>query len=117
VPGPLHDAVLGEVVIYVDDLPAMTRFYADTLGLRVVRRNEALAKLAAGGGAEIVLHRGRPEGACDETHGFLQFLVPDIDACAAALGVTVEDRPYGRYARLRDPEGNVVGLEQAGRAG
>lgn len=104
-------------MIYVDDLPAMTRFYADTLGLAVVRRNEALATLAAGGGAEIVLHRGRPEGACDETHGFLQFLMPDIDACAAALGVTVEDRPYGRYARLRDPEGNVVGLEQAGRSG
>jgi catechol-2,3-dioxygenase len=116
-PGPLHDAVLGEVVIYVGDLPAMTRFYAETLGLTVVRQNEALATLAAGGGAELVLHRGRPAGACDETHGFPQFVVPDIDACAAALGVTVEDRPYGRYARLRDPEGNVVGLEQASQAG
>jgi catechol 2,3-dioxygenase-like lactoylglutathione lyase family enzyme len=104
-------------VIYVDDLPAMIGFYAGTLGLTVVRQNDALATLAAGGGAVIVLHRGRPEGACDETHGFLQFLVADIDTCAAALGVAVEDRPYGRYARLRDPEGNVVGLEQSRRAG
>jgi catechol 2,3-dioxygenase-like lactoylglutathione lyase family enzyme len=112
-PGPLHDAVLGEVIVYVDDLAAMTRYYRDTLGLKVVRENAALVTLVAGGGAEIVLHQGRPAAACDETHGFVQFLVPDIDASASALGATVEERPYGRYARVRDPEGNLIGLEQA----
>ncbi|MCH7952886.1 MAG: hypothetical protein IIC25_03270 [Chloroflexi bacterium] len=30
--GPLADANVGEVIIYVRDLPAMKRFYSETLG-------------------------------------------------------------------------------------
>jgi predicted enzyme related to lactoylglutathione lyase len=123
--GPLADASLGEVVVYVDDIATMRAFYVDTLGLAVAHEAAgALVAVSGTSGATIVLHRGRPAGACAETHGYVQFLVPDIEACARALAergvdAPVERRPYGTYARFRDPEGNVVGLEQArgGRAG
>jgi predicted enzyme related to lactoylglutathione lyase len=117
--GPLAEASLGEIVIYVDDLAAMRAFYVDTLGLAVAHEAAgALVAVSGPSGATIVLHRGRPAGSCAETHSYVQFLVPDIEACSralAAVGVDapVERRPYGTYARLRDPEGNVVGLEQA----
>ena len=96
----------------------MRAFYADVLGLAVVREAPAVVTLAGATGAEIVLHEGRPAAACAETHAFVQFLVGDIDASVRELNArgvasAVADRPYGRYARLRDPEGNVVGLEQS----
>jgi catechol 2,3-dioxygenase-like lactoylglutathione lyase family enzyme len=117
--GPLAEASLGEIVVYVNDLAAMRAFYVDTLGLAVGHEVAgALVAVSGTSGATIVLHRGRPAGACAETHGYVQFLVADIEACTRALAdrgvdAPVERRPYGTYARFRDPEGNVVGLEQA----
>jgi catechol 2,3-dioxygenase-like lactoylglutathione lyase family enzyme len=117
--GPLAGASLSEIVLYVDDLAVMRAFYVDTLGLGVAHEAAgALVAVSGTSGATIVLHRGRPEAACAEVHGYVQFLVPDIEACSRALadrGVAapVQRRPYGTYARFRDPEGNVVGLEQA----
>ena len=117
--GPLAEASLGEIVVYVDDVAAMRAFYVDTLGLTVAHEVVgALVAVTGTSGATIVLHRGRPACACAETHGYVQFLVADIDAFSRALAdrgvdAPVERRPYGTYARFRDPEGNVVGLELA----
>jgi len=116
--GPLADADIGEIILYVENLAAMKEFYADVLGLSITRENPALVTLAGAAGAELVLHQGRPEGACEQTHSFIQFLVKDIHASVAGLvsqGIesAVEERPYGTYARFRDPEGNLVGIEQS----
>lgn len=116
--GPLATARLDEVILYVDDLPRMLEFYRDVLGLREQARHERLAALRGDGGAEIVLHAGRDGTTTGNKVWFPQFIVADIDTAVSGLrerGVEVgdvEERPYGRYVRFRDPEGNVVGLEQ-----
>ncbi len=118
-PGPLADANIGEIIIYVRDLPTMKRFYSETLGFRVAADRGRLVSLKGGAGAEIVLHSGRGDDATIDPHWLLQIIVEDIDKAVAELkkrGVDVggvEDRPYGRYARFVDPEGNRLGLEQA----
>ncbi len=117
--GPLADANVGEVIIYVRDLPAMKRFYSETLGFRVDADRGRLVSLKGGTGAEIVLHSGRSADATNDPHWLLQIIVEDIDKAVAELkkrgvGVSgIEDRRYGRYARFVDPEGNRLGLEQA----
>ena len=117
--GPLAGANVGEVIIYVRDLPAMKRFYSETLGFRVDADRRRLVSLKGGAGAEIVLHSGRRPDATTDPHWLLQIIVEDIDEAVAELkkrGVDVsgiEDRRYGRYARFVDPEGNRLGLEQA----
>ena len=117
--GPLADANVGEIIIYVRDLPTMKRFYSETLGFRVDADRGRLVALKGGAGAEIVLHGGRSDDATSDPHWLLQIIVEDIDEAVAELkkrGVDVsgvEDRPYGRYARFVDPEGNRLGLEQA----
>ncbi len=117
--GPLADANVGEVIIYVRDLPAIKRFYGETLGFRVDADRGRLVSLKGGAGAEIVLHSGRSADAANDPHWLLQIIVEDIDKAVAELkkrgvGVSaIEDRRYGRYARFVDPEGNRLGLEQA----
>ena len=117
--GPLAEANVGEVIIYVRDLPTMKRFYSETLGFRVEADRGRLVALTGGAGAQIVLHSGRSDDAVSEPHWLLQIIVEDIDKAVAELkkrGVEVsgiEDRSYGRYARFVDPEGNRLGLEQA----
>ncbi|MCH7483715.1 MAG: VOC family protein [Chloroflexi bacterium] len=110
---------MGEVIIYVRDLPTMKRFYSERLGFRVDADRGRLVALKGGAGAEIVLHSGRSDDATSDPQWLLQIIVEDIDEAVAELkkrGVDVsgiEDRPYGRYARFVDPEGNRLGLEQA----
>ncbi len=118
-PGPLAGANVGEVIIYVRDLPTMKRFYSETLGFQVATDRGRLVALKGDTGAEIVLHSGRSDDAASDPHWFLQIIVEDIEKAATALkkrGIDVsdiEDRPYGRYARFADFEGNRLGLEQA----
>ena len=117
--GPLADANVGEVIIYVRDLAAMKHFYGEKLGFRVAADRGRLVALKGGAGAEIVLHSGRNDDAMGDPHWLLQIIVGNIDKAVVELkkrGVDVsdiEDRPYGRYARFVDPEGNRLGLEQA----
>lgn len=116
--GPLTSANIGEVIIYVNDLERMLVFYNDTLGLELERKLERLAALKAKRGAEIVLHAGRRDETSKQPTWFLQFIVDDIEATVRGLetrGIKtskIEERPYGRYARFSDPEGNLLGLEE-----
>ena len=72
--GPLADANVGEVIIYVRDLPAMKRFYSEPLGLRVDADRGRLVSLKGGAGAEIALHGGRSADAANDPHWLLQII-------------------------------------------
>ena len=115
--GPLTQGNVSTVVVYVDDLERMTRFYRDTLGLRVEQETEHYVELRAAGGADVALHSGRADRVRDR-HWFLEFRVDDIEAAVRALrqrGVEVSEvaeRPWGKEAGFSDPEGNRLELEQ-----
>ena len=72
--GPLADANVGEVIVYVRDLPAMKRFYSETLGFRVDADRGRLVSLKGGAGAEIALHGGRSADAANDPHWLLQII-------------------------------------------
>lgn len=120
--GPLTDANIGEIVVYVRDFEGAVRFYHETLGLSLDRKAEGVAGLRGKSGAEIVLHHGRERGPADAPPWLLEFIVGDIEGAVSALrarGVDVSDvdvRPYGKYARFSDPEGNPLGLEEPPKA-
>ena len=115
--GPLANASLSTIVLYVNDLESMTAFYRDTLGLRVRVQTESYVELAAGSGADIALHAGQAPAAI-ERHWFIEFRVDDIEAAVEALrarGVDVgaiSERWWGKEAAFADPEGNRIELEQ-----
>ncbi len=115
---------LCEVILYVQEMSAMVRFYRDQLGLRVEEPADA-ADLSGEswvvfetGATKLALHSGgqqRPgEGA-----PMLVFAVADLAAARTLLverGVTLEEpfeaAPGVLVCHGRDPEGNPLALEQ-----
>ena len=103
------------VWLEVRDLAAAKRFYADVLGLPLWREEPGEA-LHFGAGTSVLSVRasgvadGPPRGA------WLVFTVGgNVDSVCQELagrGVTfekpLEDRPFGRSAMLRDPEGHEL---------
>ena len=118
---------LAYCITYVADLPAMTTFYRDILGLPVVEQNERFVAFG-GAGAPLALEAGGPppDGPrSKERHPTLsQFAVAALDLAVAALaarGVPIEGAikrgAFGALAFFRDPEGNRLALvEKSGES-
>ena len=121
---------LDGAMLFVKDLPGMTRFYADVLGLRPLETTGLPDWVEFGGdGPRFSLHaipaaiaatiriesppRARGQGGVK-----LTFSVPDVEAVLATiggLGLPVLRRPWGGTDAC-DPEGNVIGLRAASPA-
>ncbi|HVZ41204.1 MAG TPA: VOC family protein [Candidatus Kapabacteria bacterium] len=107
--------------ILVHGFQEMLTFYRDRLGLRTVYLEEGTCAFLAlsNGGPQIALYTGREHVGSTGNHWFFAFDVNGIEAVVAELqrrGLSVgpiEDVPYGRAAKLRDPEGNVIELYES----
>lgn len=111
------------VALRVRDLEATARFYRDAIGVPL--------REAGGSGEEVHREYSWTDGAYlhfalfsagpgSEARGVeLSFFVADVDeaharavAAAADVASEPEDRPWGRMAAYRDPDGNLVSLTQ-----
>ena len=117
---------LDQAMLFVKDLEAMTVFYRDLIGFRLIegtRRSDWVEFDT--GGAVFALHAIPARIARDieiatppiprETQSCkLIFMVDDLDAeraRLAAAGVAILPRPWGGWD-LVDPEGNVLGVQR-----
>jgi catechol 2,3-dioxygenase-like lactoylglutathione lyase family enzyme len=117
------------LAIQVKDLPGAVRFYADILGLKVVRRwpredggsGERSVWLSVGEGEEFIALEAcdvdRPPTPFRDPHGGLHLLALRISAHdrrgwerrLAELGIELVNRTRWTLY-VRDPEGNRIGL-------
>ena len=119
--GPLSDAKLETVFLWVRDFKRMRAFYHETLGLPMAYENPHFADLRAGG-CSIALHSERePHTRSDSWH--MEFLVKDIEAAVTELSrrgidvAPIRSESFGRITTFRDPEGNEIGLEEPSKRG
>jgi predicted enzyme related to lactoylglutathione lyase len=117
----LSGARITHLFLMVYDLDVMLQFYRDLLGMQVTHSvdNEcAFLEFTDGVGPQLAIYRGRrnrPEG---DPHWFVVVDVADIELVARTLaqrGIEVgaiQDVPYGRALKLRDPEGNTLEIHQ-----
>ena len=118
---------IDSAVLYVIDLPAMTKFYADIFGLAPIdgEHGDVWQEFHAGsfrlGLHQIpreLLGKGGPVSAVTPRERApikLVFAVSDVEnerTRLEALGVTALVRPWGG-CEVVDPEGNIFGLTQA----
>ena len=117
-------AGLLEVILYVQDMAGMVRFYRDQLGLRVEEPAD-MEDLSAehwvvldAGATKLALHSGGQQRLGEDTP-MLVFAVADIAAArtvltarGVALGDPFEAAPGVLICHGRDPEGNPLALEQ-----
>ena len=117
------DALLsgGHAIVYVSDMNAAIRFYADTLGLKLTYRFEdKFATIEAGRNLLLALHPKTPNTPDPGTKGSVTLgLIVDepIDTVIARLaqrGVRVTGRSEpGRSVDIEDLDGNVITLWEA----
>jgi catechol-2,3-dioxygenase len=117
--GPLTDAKLETVFLWVRDFKQMRAFYHETLGLPITYQNPHFADLRAGN-CSIALHSEREvHTRSDSWH--MEFLVNDIDVVVAELGrrgvevARIRSESFGRITTFHDPEGNEIGIEEPPR--
>jgi catechol 2,3-dioxygenase-like lactoylglutathione lyase family enzyme len=111
----------------VNDIPAAKRFYADTLGVRVVEIGDGLLSIQAHNGYAVLAYV-KPEHE-PAAHTILNFPVDDIEETVDRLtkaGVTFEQYASGPIktnekgiahpgpwqAWFRDPAGNILSVTQ-----
>jgi len=130
------ESALDHVGLNVADLPAMTRWYAEALGLAVefefalehVDFRGVMLRGPGGFRLELLWRSGNAAGmraadpvdaALTRGYGHMAFDVPDVDtAYAALIGAGASDRmsprpspePGVRMAYVADPEGNLLEL-------
>jgi len=112
-------------MLFVRDLPRMTSFYADVLGLKVIdeTRMDTWVEFETGS-TRFSLHAipaeiltgipppPSPPKARESNPTRLDFSVADVESERArleSLGVPILVRPWGSYDAV-DPEGNVFGI-------
>ncbi len=120
---------LMEVLLRVHDVERSVAFYRDILGLTVKPGDEARSHFEVFWGSwkpdpadllMFLIYRAdlqHPRSVCE-----IGFSVGDLDAIhAAALRASVpviaplSQKPWGRQATYRDPDGNIVAVAQAPR--
>jgi catechol 2,3-dioxygenase-like lactoylglutathione lyase family enzyme len=117
------DALLsgGHAIVYVSDMDAATRFYTDTMGLKLTYRFEnKFATLEAGRNLLLALHPKTPNTPDPGTKGSVTLgLIVDepIDAVISRLaqrGVRVPKQAEARGSvDVEDRDGNVITLWEA----
>lgn len=120
-PAALATGHVSHLFLTMADVDRMLAFYRDVLGFEVVYAEQgvcAFVRLAGSPTFQLAFYPG--EAPADRNRDwFLVVDVPDIVQAVTSLrtaGVEVgdiEDVPFGRAAKLRDPEGNVVEVHQS----
>jgi predicted enzyme related to lactoylglutathione lyase len=101
------------------DPKALSRWYRDNLGINSQGSHDPPWRTDAGITAFTPFPQNTDYFGSDTQAWMLNFRVRDLDKMAAQLqskGITVKvdpvAYPYGRFARLHDPEGNPIELWQ-----
>ncbi len=99
------------VALRTRDLARLERFYAEVLGLRVVRRDEARGSVwLDAGGAVVMIERAEPgEPAIDPgTRELVAFAVDDKEAWRGRVPPVEAETAHTLY--FRDPDGRRVAV-------
>lgn len=118
-----NDAILGVngVIVWTDDLPRMTVFYRDVLGLRPRSMRERLTNFAWGDfRLTLAVHDGVSGPSRDPERIMVNLAVADIHTAyrrLASAGVVFTRPPEresfgGWVATFHDPDGNTLQLLQ-----
>jgi catechol 2,3-dioxygenase-like lactoylglutathione lyase family enzyme len=112
----------GNVTVYVSNMDAAVRFYAETLGLKLAYRfGDHWAAVEVGKGLTIGLHPASAEmpagrrGSMSiglELSGSIHDAVQALEAKGVKFDGPVNEGKAGSFVSFRDPDGNLLYLAQ-----
>ena len=97
------------IIIFTADMPAMTRFYRDAMGLKQLADDEDWKEFSAGA-CNIALHHGKP--SLGKRPPKISFYAADVAAAraslmrrGAAIGKVISAKVFD-FCDGKDPDGN-----------
>jgi len=110
---------LAEIALFTGDVPRLTEFYEQVLGVAPRSRSESHAFFDVGG-TTILIHLVTEDDVPHDAPGgdHIAFAVTSQDATSDDLRGTGHDvigpkqYPWGRSAYVRDPDGRLVEIMQ-----
>jgi len=97
------------IIIFTADMPAMTRFYRDAMGLKQLADDEGWKEFSAGA-CNIALHNGKP--SLGKRPPKISFYAADVAAAraslmrrGAAMGKVISAKVFD-FCDGKDPDGN-----------
>ena len=112
----------GNVTVTVSNMDQSVRFYAETLGLKLLYRfGDHWASLQAGKGLTIGLHPASEQTPAGrkgsmsiglELSGTMEDAVRELSAKGVKFGRVSDEGKAGKFAGFEDPDGNQLYLAQ-----
>jgi predicted enzyme related to lactoylglutathione lyase len=110
------------IVVFVRDIPAARRFYAEQLGLAISQESETMIEFLPGAETKLGVALAMHEAALKLVgrHTGVTLCVKGIDALCQGLTEKgahftepLERTPWGKMAVVADPDGNEFALVEA----
>ncbi len=110
---------IGAVILLVSDMKRSTKFYRDTLGMKLKKQSKDWTEFSEGG-TVLALHPASKKKKIRNNNGMLVgFSVSDFDDVVSNLKrkkvkffKKPKDEPFGKHAIVQDPDGHLISIVQ-----
>jgi lactoylglutathione lyase len=109
---------IGAVILLVSDMKRSTKFYRETLGMKLKQQSKDWTEFSEGG-TVLALHPSGRKKIKKNNSMLVGFSVSDFDDVVSALKKKKakfykkpKDEPFGKHAIIQDPDGHLISIVQ-----
>jgi lactoylglutathione lyase len=109
---------IGAVILLVSDMKRSTKFYRDTLGMKLKEQSKDWTEFSEGG-TVLALHPAKRKKIKKNNSMLVGFNVSDFDDVIDGLKKKKakfykkpKDEPFGKHAIIQDPDGHLISIVQ-----
>ena len=109
---------IGAVILLVSDMKRSTKFYRDTLGMKLRQQSKGWTEFSEGG-TVLALHPANRKKVKRNKSMLVGFSVSDFDDVINGLKKKKvkfykkpKDEPFGKHAIIQDPDGHLISIVQ-----
>jgi catechol 2,3-dioxygenase-like lactoylglutathione lyase family enzyme len=109
---------IGAVILLVSNMKRSTKFYRDTLGMKLKKQSKDWTEFSEGG-TVLAIHPVKKKKIRRNYSMLVGFSVSDFDDVIAGLKKKKakfykmpKDEPFGKHAIIQDPDGHLISIVQ-----
>lgn len=109
---------IGAVILLVSDMKRSTKFYRDTLGMKLKQQSKGWTEFSEGG-TVLALHPASRKKIKKNKSMLVGFSVSDFDDVINGLKKKKvkfykkpKDEPFGKHTIIQDPDGHLISIVQ-----
>ena len=109
---------IGAVILLVSDMKRSTKFYRDTLGMKLKKQSKDWTEFSEGG-TVLAIHRARKKKIKQNNSMLVGFSVSDFEDVMEGLKKKKakfykkpKEEPFGKHAIIQDPDGHLISIVQ-----